>query len=258
MSLKLILSLSIAGLVWSAAQIPGPEERIVGGYYIPIEYVPWQVSVLNETIHNCGGAIYSDRAILTAAHCVANGSIIAKDLSVRAGSSHWSKGGQVQTVLKAIPHPKYLYSKGFYDVAVLILEAPLQLGSAVQKISLAEETPTDGTVALASGWGYTQYNSGFQWPILHGVHVTIINRTECEETYRDLPGTYEVTNDMICADGHGGDACADDSGGPLVDMRIRKLVGIVSWGKDCGKYPGVYADVAFFRNWIKRTVQENI
>ncbi|EDW53977.1 GM19447 [Drosophila sechellia] len=67
MCLRLILSVlvSIAGLA-SAARVPGPEERIVGGSYIPIEYVPWQVSVLNVSLHHCGGVVYNDRAILTA------------------------------------------------------------------------------------------------------------------------------------------------------------------------------------------------
>jgi len=40
MFFKCIILLSIAVLVF-AAQIPKPEERIVGGHYIPIEYVPW-------------------------------------------------------------------------------------------------------------------------------------------------------------------------------------------------------------------------
>ncbi|XP_039488959.1 trypsin beta [Drosophila santomea] len=253
MCLKLILSLSIAGLV-SASQIPGPEERIVRGYYIPIEYVPWQVSMLNATLHRCGGVIYSDRTILTAAHCLHN--VAVKDLSVRAGSSYWSKGGQVQRVLKAIKHPKYRhFPNPVYDVAVLILEDPLKLGSAVDEISLAENTPDAGTITLASGWGLTRV-PGFHWPILHGVHVTILNRTECENYYKDI--NYKVTNDMICADAHQGDTCKGDSGGPLVDTKNRKLVGIVSWGAGCGTNPGVYADVAFFRNWLKYTVQENI
>ncbi|XP_001968391.3 trypsin beta [Drosophila erecta] len=249
MCLKLILSLSIAGLV-SAAQIPGPEDRIVGGHFIPIEYVPWQVSVLNVSNHNCGGVIYSDRAILTAAHCIIKLNIT--DISVRAGSSHWSKGGQVLRVLNAIPHPKYLYSDYPYDIAVLILEAPLKLGGAVRKISLAEKTPKAGTITLASGWGYTLEGSSFPWPILHGVHLSILNRTECQKYYSSL------TDDMICAGGHGRDTCTTDSGGPLVEMKTRKLIGIVNWGNGCGRAPGVYADVAFFRNWIEDTVQENI
>ena len=46
-----------------------------------------------------------------------------------------------------------------------------------------------------------------------------------------------------------------DSGGPLAwkndDGRF-ELVGLVSWGYDCGDpvYPGVYVDVEFYEAWI--------
>lgn len=47
-----------------------------------------------------------------------------------------------------------------------------------------------------------------------------------------------------------------DSGGPLViprDGNIWYLIGIVSWGMDCGKEnkPGVYTKVTRYRDWIK-------
>ena len=62
---------------------------------------------------------------------------------------------------------------------------------------------------------------------------------------------------MLCAgvDEGGKDSCQGDSGGPLFlngsdGKRIQ--VGIVSWGTGCalrGK-PGVYASVAYHREWI--------
>ena len=57
---------------------------------------------------------------------------------------------------------------------------------------------------------------------------------------------------MYCAGvtGGGKDACQGDSGGPT--KYNNKLVGATSWGIGCAqaKYPGVYADVAVYRNWI--------
>lgn len=58
---------------------------------------------------------------------------------------------------------------------------------------------------------------------------------------------------MFCASGGDKDACQGDSGGPLMQDNI--LIGIVSWGVECGdpKYPGVYSKLSFrgIRTWIK-------
>jgi len=240
--------LSAISILASSARIPHPEERIVGGHHIPIEYVPWQVSLLVNTEHHCGGSIHSDRVILTAAHCLDG--VPIENFSVRAGSSHWSKGGQVVKVLKAISHSRYKYTALSYDVAVLILESPLKFNANVQKIALAEETSEGGTMSLVSGWGDTRYGSNFGWPILQGVHVALYDPTECKNVYGE---------DVICADTHRRGTCQGDSGGPLVSLPDRKLIGIVSYGKDCGMgHPGVYADVVFFRDWFNGVINENI
>jgi len=247
MFFKFIVFSAIAILA-SAARISEPKERIVGGHHIPIEYVPWQVSLLNNAVHICGGSIHSDRVILTAAHCLDY--VAIKDLSVRAGSSHWSKGGQEVKVLKAISHSQYHYRDFPYDVAVLILESPLKFNANVQKISLAEETPKGGTMSLVSGWGDTLEGANFPWPILQGVHVTILDPTDCKRSHGE---------DVICADAVERDVCNGDSGGPLVSLPERKLIGIVSWGYGCARInPGIYADVVFFRNWLSSTINENL
>ncbi|XP_017047307.2 hypodermin-A-like [Drosophila ficusphila] len=138
MYFKCLTSLSIFGLL-SAARDSRPVERIIGGHSILIEHVPWQVSLLSKMSHICGGAIQSDRVILTAGHCLENEKL--EDLSIRAGSSVLKKGGQVVKVLKAIPHEKYVHGSVPFDFALLILESPLKFNSRVQKIDIADETP---------------------------------------------------------------------------------------------------------------------
>jgi secreted trypsin-like serine protease len=46
--------------------------RIVGGVKIPIEAIPFQVSLQLYGYQICGGSIISKQYILTAAHCKLN------------------------------------------------------------------------------------------------------------------------------------------------------------------------------------------
>ena len=63
----------------------------------------------------------------------------------------------------------------------------------------------------------------------------------------------------MCAGGERGkDACEGDGGSPLV-CEVNggwKVAGLVSWGIGCGTpgVPGVYANVAYYRQWIDSIV----
>lgn len=84
--------------------------RIVGGYPIRnITETPWQASVLMNTVFICGGAIISDKWILTAASCIKFFTIAEFDVNV--GSLHRNRGGLMIPAEKAIKRGKVFFGK---------------------------------------------------------------------------------------------------------------------------------------------------
>lgn len=97
---------------------------------------------------------------------------------------------------------------------------------------------------------YFQY-LGYNSDELQSVSITIHNQTLCKAIYKQ-----HLTPNMFCAGNYLAvqDACMGDSGGPLVWSGM--LIGIVSWGKDCGVigYPGVYTHVAKMMPWLREFI----
>ncbi|KAH8325941.1 hypothetical protein KR067_010480, partial [Drosophila pandora] len=248
-TLVLVL-LSFAALL---AATPGAQ-RIIGGQDTPIEKVPWQVSFQIDGEHNCGGSIYNEFLIITAAHCIE--SHLGKNFTIRAGSSKWNRGGVLVQVAAFKFHEKYTASRlGEYDVAVMRLATPLPIRDNIQPIPLADEDPAEGSPALSTGWGATDpfYDSstdkcyGPPSINLRGINIRVENKQECFLTASQL-------KQNICAGVTGRSICFSDSGGPLVVDK--KLVGIASIGDKCCTIPGAYASVAKFHSWILNALKE--
>lgn len=111
----------------------------------------------------------------------------------------------------------------------------------------------DGDLLRVSGWGVTRVPSD-DTNLLRAVSVPKVPLERCNPKFDGI--FLNVTDDMLCAgflEG-GKDACQGDSGGPLVDEN-NVLVGLVSWGFGCAlpEFPGVYARVAAFSDWITST-----
>ena len=84
------------------------------------------------------------------------------------------------------------------------------------------------------------------------VSVPFVTEESCKLSY----GENYIFEGTICAGEEGKDSCAGDSGGPMVDAIANgKQVGVVSFGFGCGQagYPGVYARVSNYVDWISAT-----
>ena len=193
----------------------------------------------------CGGSINSRNIIVTAAHCVFEEK--ARNIYVRAGSDVYNCGGSLIQVSKMSVHGKFFFVTLYNDVALLLLRSPLELGAGVQPISLASSEPKDGATVIVSGWGVTETD---KQPIkLKSANMTMVNREKCAEAHKNNR-LVQIEKGKICAAAPGKDSCNMDSGGPLVHNN--ELVGIVSGGIGCAdpKYPGFYANMAVYRDWI--------
>jgi secreted trypsin-like serine protease len=289
-ALQLLLLFTLAATLVAvptpaAAQPPVPpavpqlDPRIVGGSRAVAGQVPWQVALLDPTwidgsdlyyAQFCGGSLISNNWVLTAAHCLSDAGNITQpeDLRIAAGFLRLSNPGaaaQIRDVEAVIIHPDYDELTSDHDIALVKLSTPMNRTATVKPISLvtsaqASTLTAAGRSVTVSGWGDQEYGAGVGSNFLRFVTLPIVRQARCNTLYGG-----DITANMLCAavlNGGGKDSCQGDSGGPLVTRASNgtyRLIGVVSWGIDCGDpdYPGVYARVSRYLDWISTTRAEN-
>lgn len=221
--------------------------RIIGGSKISVTEAPYHVSLQWYNFHFCGGCLYSQNIVVTAAHCVINKN--TDDIFVRAGSSKANDGGTLYAVIDIVVHKQYNRTVSSHDIAVLRLEECITMSDRVKPIELARIEPHVNEPVLVTGFGRTEREQLNEH--LMAVSVNIIDRKRCTNIF----GKKFISYVNICAASIKKDACQGYSGGPLVYKN--KLVGVVSWGKGCAhpNYPGVYSNIPALRGWIKHVVK---
>lgn len=243
------MACALAGVV-PYRKLPLLDGRIFGGEDTTIDKHPWQVSLQNKGQHFCGGSLYSDNIVITAAHCVEG--LPPFGIEVRVGCTKYNESGQLVTGLVYKFHEKFSRKGLMYDIAVLRLNSSVTFNQNVSTIELATETPSSNESAIISGWGETDVQT---FPlILQSTNMLTLSRDDCSKSIYGYGSGIKPT--MICAYAVGKISCHGDSGGPLVVNN--RLAGVVSWGVGCyyPSYPTVYADVAYLRPWILRTIEE--
>merc|ERR1711860_3870 len=255
----------------------GTDSRIVGGELATIHELPHQISYqYSSNFHSCGGSVYNENFIMTAAHCCTGSmsKIIAGTNYVHANeldNNTYPTGVQEIQREMEIPHEDY-GSDGTRaaDICLVKLSTPLIMNDVVKPVTLPApgEQTAPGTPLLCSGWGSLE--SGGSSPLaLQKVIVPVVSDEECRINY----GTSDVTEDMLCAgdmENGGIDACQGDSGGPYIidgsqneattpPDQVRNLRAIVSWGRGCALpgYPGVNTEVSYFIDWIEANVAKH-
>jgi len=255
--MKVFAALVVLGLVATSTALPRNLKmwptRIVGGEIVEPHELPYQVSFQMYNSHICGGSVFNEHTIITAAHCCDAGN--AANFRISAGRHNIQQTestAQTIAVSRKIQHAGYDASTIENDICLLIIDTPLVFNENVQPIAIPEEGFSATGDAVVSGWGTTS-SGGSSSPQLRKVSVPIVTDEECREAY----GEDQIFDSMICAGlpQGGKDSCQGDSGGPLVGIinDLPSLIGVVSWGYGCAmpNYPGVYTEVSYFTKWVE-------
>ncbi|PVD36149.1 hypothetical protein C0Q70_03122 [Pomacea canaliculata] len=210
--------------------------RILGGQQATAGEYPWQVSLLYNGQHLCGGTIIDSHWILTAAHCFDDTYSNYWKVGVGTTDLRSMSSTHVHSVTGIYVHENYQAGGYIYDIALMKLATPLTLtGRDVRSACLPEAGEKfDGMVCTVTGWGST-HEDGDVVRFLQEVDLPILTNSLC--SYYLNEG--DVHDYNMCA-GYtqgGKDSCQGDSGGPLVCKHngVWKLAGVVSWGYGCGK-----------------------
>ncbi|XP_011186210.3 serine protease nudel [Zeugodacus cucurbitae] len=240
--------------------------RIVGGSYSAPMQWPFVVAIYRDGKFHCGGTIYSENWILSAAHCVIN--YHKYYYEIHAGllrRTSFSSSTQIRVVSHITVHQAYERRSMRNDLSLLRMSEPLKFNRWVKPICLPDMGrttigedwiwgPEENTLCTVVGWGAVR-EKGPGSDQLREVVVPI--RKQCTELD-------DRRSEDVCAGDAGGgrDACQGDSGGPLFCRSANNteewyVAGVVSHGNGCarpGEF-GAYTRVALYLDWIEMGTQ---
>uniref|UniRef100_UPI00398EF8C7 complement C1s subcomponent-like n=1 Tax=Pristiophorus japonicus TaxID=55135 RepID=UPI00398EF8C7 len=240
---------------------PSFTQRIFGGIRAERGNFPWQV-YFETTV--CGGALISDRWVLTSASCVEH----HKTLRMFAGGTDRNVLAQWRLLEteEIFTHPNFTRlpvgqrrSDFDNDIALIKLKRKIRMGPTISPICLPGKHPKYMVGVDKAGYisGFGQTENFAQSDVLMFALVPVVEMARCRAA--NLSGTTaSLTENMLCAGIEGVDSCTGDGGGVFVfddplGPGTYYAAGVVSWGIKCGAF-GIYTKVMNYHQWIESTM----
>ncbi|KAK9712872.1 Trypsin [Popillia japonica] len=226
--------------------------------YVKNHPFPWfgmlyyQADISQRPKHKCGISFIHKEVALTAAHCLDQNGI----WTVR-------KDKTIINIKRTISHPSYRATNLSNDIALIILDKPIELTDNMGLICVPPPNTALNNISCTVST-LNRNLDDFNQIIL--IEIPIVPKQTCLNKLRStrLGDFFQLHYSFLCAGSENQDTCEGDGGSPLVcpiagqPGRFHQT-GIVSWGIGCAEnnVPGVYVNVALFRDWIDEVMIEN-